>query len=207
MGQLRQARDVTMRAAFSAILLILAQSAASAQAPAFGPWRLGMTAQEVEAVEQFGPYSEVAATGGLETPKGSFMGEPANVSFVFDDAGRLYLIQVWAYEGEDGAKAEKAFYRVYGFLRDRYGALHSDGEPWPDGLSAEGFSGRIPDSFRDRSQEMSMEEMQERGSVQAQVLKLHLHPQAPQAGAEVFGSLIRSPQLGLYWVFLYVRSR
>ncbi len=165
-----------------------------------------MSPQEVKAVEQHGPYSAVASTGGLETPNGEFMGVPTNVSFVFSEAGRLDHIQVWAYQGQDPAAAESAFRRVYEFLLAHHGAVHSDGEPWPSDLSTEQFAERIPAAFTDRSEEISMQELQTRGSVQAQVLKLHLHPQAAVAGVDVYGSLIRSPQLGLYWVFLYVRS-
>ncbi len=37
------------------------------------------------------------------------------------------------------------------------------------------------------------------------MLKLHLHPQQPIEGAEVYGSLIYAPKLPGYWVFLYYK--
>ena len=38
-----------------------------------------------------------------------------------------------------------------------------------------------------------------------EVSKLHLHPQKPIRGADIYGSLLHSPKLGTYWVFLYYK--
>lgn len=47
----------------------------------YGPWGLGMSKEEVKGVSEFGPYSEVPSTGGVETKNGLFAERKANISF------------------------------------------------------------------------------------------------------------------------------
>ena len=44
-------------------------------------------------------------------------------------------------------------------------------------------------------------ELQEKGSIQAQLCKFHLHPQEPPAGAEVYAGLLHGPQVDSNGVF------
>ncbi|MEO8127860.1 MAG: hypothetical protein ABI822_12250 [Bryobacteraceae bacterium] len=60
---------------------------------ALGPWKLGMTRDEVKAVKDNGPYKPVRLTGGIETANGIFDGERRNVAFVFGENGTVNKIQ------------------------------------------------------------------------------------------------------------------
>jgi hypothetical protein len=186
--------------------LLLASIAAAQGVDGYGPWRFGMSKAEVQAVEKFGPYTPVGATDGLETGNGPFMGETRNVSFIFG-LGGLSQIQIWVYEGQSYDDAVKAFYRAYHHLVENFGPVHQDGNPWPADLTAEAFAERIPQEYRQASSmpEAFADELKAKGAARLDVSKLHLHPQKPVSGAEVYGSLLHSRQLGTYWVFLYYK--
>jgi hypothetical protein len=171
----------------------------------YGPWKLGMTRDQVTAATAEGPYSPVAATGGLETRNGKFQGHPITASFVFD-AGGLKHIQLWAYEGQDFTKALSAFHEAYTYLSEHFGSLEADGAPVPAGLSRDDLGSLIPGAFKTGTAQSQLSQLPQRGSIQAQALKYHLHPQSPPIGAQVYASLIHSPQLGMYWVFVYFKS-
>jgi hypothetical protein len=104
--------------------LVLASQFAFAQENyPIGPWRLGDTRAQVVSHAEFGPYTAVAVTGGVETTKAKFLGQPANVSFVFDASNRLDYIQVFVYEGASATKATEAALRVHDhFVKDLGGA-------------------------------------------------------------------------------------
>jgi hypothetical protein len=85
-----------------------------------GPWRLGMTREQVAAFADYGPYAPVAVTGGLETANGPFPAKRTNTSFVFDDAGLQY-VQVWRYEGKDAQAAQAAVLDLYRLFAARFG--------------------------------------------------------------------------------------
>lgn len=178
---------------------------AAASARELGPWRLGMTREEVRSVSEYGPYREVGSTGGLETAHGELLGETVNVSFVFGESG-CRLIQVWAYEGTDEEEAVRGFFRVYDYLVDRFGEVRGDGGPWPADLALEQLRERIPAPFFDHSEELSIEEIRARGKIEMEAHKLHIHPRVEPEGARIYGSLIKNPRLEHYWVFLYVRA-
>jgi ketosteroid isomerase-like protein len=81
-----------------------------------GPYRFGMTREEVTRVRDCDPYSPVAITGGLECPHYRFDDREMNISFLF--AGpRLHRIQLWYYEGESSVEAREAIAGVLGFLQ------------------------------------------------------------------------------------------
>lgn len=183
-----------------------ASVAAAQEVDGYGPWRFGMSKADVQAVEKFGPYTPVASTDGLETKNGPFMGESRNVSFVFG-LGGLSQIQIWLYEGHSYDEAVKEFYRAYKHLVENFGPVHQDGNPWPADLTAEAFAERIPQEYRraSSSPEGFVDELKTKGSAQVDVSKLHLHPQKPVRGAEVYGSFLHSQKLGTYWVFLYYK--
>jgi hypothetical protein len=167
----------------------------------YGAWRFGMTPAEVSSVQESAPYLPVKMTGGLETANGRFLGEKTNVSFIFGARG-LRRIQIWVYEGHDFGAAVKAFYATFKHLAD-FGALRLGDDASPAGLTLEAFQQRIPASFSDQSRNVTMDQLQAKGSLQAQFEKLRLCPERPPAGGTVSSSFIHSPQLGVYYVFLY----
>ena len=63
-----------------------------------------MSREEVSRVSDCKPYANVSSTGGLECPYYTFEGRSMNVSFLFN-AGGLYRIQLWFYEGESESAA------------------------------------------------------------------------------------------------------
>ena len=193
-----------------AVLLLLCGSirplAAAPRVEGYGPWRFGMKPEEVQAVEAHGPYAPVHSTGGLETKNGPFQGETRNVSFVFDAAG-LSHIQVWAYQGNDFDQAVKELHAVYRHLTETFGPVCNDQGPWPADLTLDAFQSRIPPEYRQGAAAPGTfgETLQSQGSVQLQMLKLHLRPVQPVEAANVYGSLIYAPKLPGYWVFLYYK--
>lgn len=184
----------------------IAPLSAAPRVEGYGPWRFGMKPGEVQAVEAHGPYTPVHSTGGLETKNGPFQGETRNVSFVFGLTG-LSHIQIWAYQGNDFEQAVKELHGVYRHLVDTFGPVHRDGEPWPADLALDAFKSRIPPEFGKGGSSPStfVEKLQTQGSAQVDMLKLHLHPQQPVEGAQVYGSLIYAPKLTGYWVFVYYK--
>jgi hypothetical protein len=91
-----------------------------------GPWRLGMSREQVRSFAEYGPYEPVAVTGGLETHNALLSGERKNVSFVFDDQGVAY-IQVWEYEGSDYESAKRAVLEVFDSFVASYGGAEIPG--------------------------------------------------------------------------------
>lgn len=186
------------------VAVLLAGAASAAEVSGFERWRLGMTREEVLAISSAGPYSPVAATGGLETANARFAGRRVTASFVFGTAG-LRHVQVWVYEGEVYRDALQAFHEAYSYLSESFGLLRSDAGQLPAGLTLQGLDRLVPAEFRTGTSRSEVEELQVTRSIQAQILKLHLHPRQPPVGAEVYASLIHSPQIGAYWVFVHFK--
>jgi hypothetical protein len=111
------------RLALLSLFFCLSASAAEFEV---GPWRLGMSREEVQSFQEYGPYQIVVVTGGLETHNAVLDGRQKNVSFVFDDDGLAY-IQVWEYEGSDYESAKTAVLEVFEFFLDRYGGAEIPG--------------------------------------------------------------------------------
>lgn len=170
----------------------------------YGPWKFGMSRDAVRAVERFGPYSAVRATGGLETYGGEFRGEPTQISFVFGADG-LRQIQIWAYTGDDAERARLAFHGALDFLRAELGSLRAEGRPVPADLDPEQLWAWLPDPFRAEGTSVDVDTMEPGDSLQAQVQQFHVRPQEPPEGADIYCSLHYSPQLGLYWVFVHYK--
>ncbi|MEM7246633.1 MAG: hypothetical protein AAF533_14885 [Acidobacteriota bacterium] len=91
----------------------------------YGPWKLGMSREQVEAVTAHAPYAPVQLTGGLETSSGRFRDEQAKVSFVFDENDCVALIQVWVHVGDLLEPALDAAWRAASHLRSEHGHLVS----------------------------------------------------------------------------------
>ena len=103
-------------------LLIVTPWLASANEVGYGPWKFGMTKEEVAAIEKFGPYEDIKSTGGLETFNAEFDGDRMNISFVFEKNG-LSKIQIWIYEGKDPEEALAGWLRVSKFLMENFGEV------------------------------------------------------------------------------------
>lgn len=177
---------------FPAIIL-LAQlatpSPAAAPAVGYGPWRLGMSREQVAAIAEGAPYLRVSSTGGIETRNGSFAGRKTTISFVFGERG-LRIIQVWAYEGMNTTEALAAFHRVYQHLEKTRGSVQVPGIFLPAHADADVFAGQVQNALASIPPD--------------QPAKIQISPAAKSANVLVFSSLIRHPQLG-YYVFLYYR--
>lgn len=93
-----------------------------------GPYRFGMTLDEVSRVRDCEPYARVAITGGLECPHYRFDGREMNISFLFA-AERLRRIQLWFYEGETTDEAREAVARLLTFLQRTTGGATITGRP------------------------------------------------------------------------------
>ena len=178
----------TLLIVFAAFALHTAHAAAADVAVVgYGPWHIGMTKSAVAAVESFGPYKEVRSTGGLETANGTFLGEKANVSFVFGDAG-LRKIQIWAYEGKDLEAALDGWKRAFEFTEQSFGEVEAPSL----GLSGKITSSRIVMALREKLAT----------SPSTDAVKVQLAPKQMPNGLSVFASFFRHPQYG-YFVFLY----
>jgi hypothetical protein len=157
----------------------------------YGPWHLGMSKDEVKAASEFGPYSSVASTGGLETRNGLFADRKTTISFVFGDRG-LRIIQIWAYEGRDLDEAVAAFYRVYHHLEESRGRVAIPGLNVPEHADSTTFTGIVRKAL---------------AAVPAdRAVKVQIIPLDRLSDVNIFSSLMTQPQLGYYYVFLYYRA-
>jgi hypothetical protein len=186
----RLRRSCLVAAAVALALFAPSGGAVAKDCRGYGPWRLGMSKASVRAFAEFGPYKEVASTGGLETPNGVFEGRRTNISFVFG-AGGLKLIQIWAYEGQSVDTAVDAWYRVRQYLSRLYGTVEVPLLNPAADTGREEFATAVT-SWLD-------------GQPQAGLVRLQMAPVAMPRGVSVFSSLFRHPQHG-YFVFLYYRE-
>lgn len=92
-------------------------------ADGFGPWKFGMSADQIQALSAYGPY-KFFSNGDLETYKGDFGGKKENVQFFLKD-GRLWRIGVYTYEGTDLGAATQAWIHTYATLQSQYGSLET----------------------------------------------------------------------------------
>ena len=88
---------------------------------AFGPWALGMSRDEIRALVEAGPYTDVPETGGFETRNARAFGAAnANVSFVFGESGLNYMM-LFHYEGKDYKAAKAALLALFDEFQANYG--------------------------------------------------------------------------------------
>ncbi len=194
-------------------LLLIAATLSSASTPVsaqkqvtgFGPWRLGTDRTEVTAVKTHGPYKDVQSTGGVETANGVFEEQPANISFVFGPEG-LSLIQVWAYSGQDREVAFATFHRAYRYLVREFDAVSLHEAGLSSELTQDELVALLPVELKTEVKADGIERMMEQGQIRPSTVKVHLHPVSPLPGAEVYSSLIRVPEMGFFYVFVYFRA-
>jgi hypothetical protein len=193
---------------WSCLLLVPILIPALAQAEevqGYGPWKFGMQPAEVEAVAQYAPYSKVASTGGLETMNGDFGGQKTPISFVFRPAG-LYQIQIWVYSGPSYEEALAALHRAYVHLVGAFGPAGSTGGPLESNLDVKQLGEKIGPEFANPKESL-LPRLHAGGSVQVHTITYRIAPLAlPTKERDVHADLIRSPELGMYYVFLYYRA-
>ena len=152
----------------------------------FGPFRFGMSRDDVKKFKEFEPFLDVRVTGGIETPNGKWNGERKNISFVFDDSG-LAMIQIWAYEGRDEKSAVKEFVKVLKYFKAHCGDVESPVITEVNTISPGEFEKKVYSIL---------------GSDKYVNVKIQIRPVLQGEGTEVFCSFFRHHQHG-YFVFIY----
>jgi hypothetical protein len=104
-------------------LLLLALATFYAQAQDVGPWKFGMSADEIRAFTQFGPYKSFS-NGDLETYAGVFAGAKRNFQFYLRD-DKLRRIAIRTYEGYDLDLATAAWRDTYAALSAQFGTVET----------------------------------------------------------------------------------
>jgi len=171
----------------------------------YGPWKLGMKPAEVEAVAQYGPYTKIqSAAGGLETLNGEFAGQKAHIAFQFRPAG-LYQIQIRLYQGESYDDALAALHRTYLYLCTTFGPLNDIDGPLAANLDPAQLSKKIGPEFSS-AKESLLPRLHAGGTVQVHTITYNIVPATLPDGRDVHAELVRSPELGRYYVFLYFRA-
>lgn len=103
--------------------LVVAPSVAIAGG--FGAWAFGMTAAQIRAVTNHGPYNAFT-NGDLETYNATLCGQKQNVQFYLKN-GALRRIVVVTYEGTSSEAAAKRWAWTYECLNKLYGTLETPG--------------------------------------------------------------------------------
>jgi hypothetical protein len=165
-----------------------------------GPWRLGMSREEVQSFAEHGPYKDVAVTGGLETFNAHVLGGRKNVSFVFDDAGLEY-IQLWGYEGADYKSAKAAVLELFDlFVKDYGGAevpgVNVSGQASLDRASMEVLLDRILGTAKD----LGKKEAKERTVM---LLFFDMKPKRQPEGSRLHSQWGYHSKFDTFYVFLY----
>ncbi len=153
----------------------------------YGPWQFGMSLEEVMAVEAHAPYEPVRASmGGVETFSGELGDGVASVSFVFNSADQLFLIRVWFDLGDSYQDTLTAFHSSYVHVTEGFGSARFDnGYPLEAGMSAEEFTGLVPDRFAPTGEEFEMGADDAPKDFQMDIRQLRVEPLAQPAGVRV----------------------
>ncbi len=106
---------------FLLALLLVTGTAVAEEDVGIGPWRLGMTKDQVVAFAEVGPYKDAGDT--VETEGAMFAGRKAAATFTFGDAA-LRAIEVRTYEGKDWRKAQEAALAVFDHFATAFGGAN-----------------------------------------------------------------------------------
>ncbi len=87
-----------------------------------GPWRLGMSKEQIVAFAEQGPYAD-AANGGVETSATKFKGRKTSTSLAFTDA-KLSSVVVRLYAGDSWGPARDAVLDVFDQFAKSYGGAN-----------------------------------------------------------------------------------
>lgn len=183
------------------LLALISCSSTFAEPFALGPWRLGMSEEEVRAFSEYGPYTRVSATGGLETQNATFNEQKKGVSFVFDDSGLRY-IQLWNYEGSDYESAKRAVLELFDLFSEQYGGAEVVGVT-ADGQSAlsrgamEAVLARVLGTAKELGQKAAEEENA------ALILFFDMKPMQQPDGSRLHSQWGYNSRHDTFYVFLY----
>jgi hypothetical protein len=109
-----------MKLAFIAALVV---APSVAIAGGFGPWVFGMTAAQIRAVTEHGPY-DAFTNGDLETYNATLCGQKQNVQFYLKN-GVLWRVVVVTYEGTSSAEAARRWAWTCECLGKLYGTIET----------------------------------------------------------------------------------
>ena len=201
-------RSIPLLVSLCVLLPVVAHAEGAEGAKAvdgYGPWTLGMKPAEVEAAAQYGPYTKIqSAAGGLETLNGDFGGQKEHIAFQFRPAG-LYQIQIRLYQGEQYEDALAALHRAYVYLGAAFGPLNGIDGPLAADLDPAQLSKKIGPEFSS-AKESLLPRLHAGGTVQVHTITYNIVPATLPAGRDMHAEMVRSPELGRYYVFLYVRA-
>ncbi|MEO8316357.1 MAG: hypothetical protein ABI645_16365 [Pseudomonadota bacterium] len=113
---------LTRKPAFLWALLLATVPAFAAEDPGLGPWRLGMSKEQVVSFVEQGPYAD-AVSGAAETASAPFAGHKVKATFMFGAAG-VATIRFHNYEGSDWQAAHTAALEVFDLFKATYGGAN-----------------------------------------------------------------------------------
>ncbi|MGI0154444.1 hypothetical protein ACQ661_12400 [Pseudidiomarina sp. WS423] len=163
------------------------------------PWQLGVSRDSVVSFSEYGPYKHVNVTGGLETSNGKFLGEKANISFVFS-SDNLDFIQVWAYEGEDYNAAKERWLKIYHYFDSNFGGVEI-----PNVTAEEGFDEAAVAVVSDRVIGMAPEltkKFEKDGATGTFILDML--PVKQPKNVTLTGKLVYSGQHDTFYTFVFI---
>lgn len=166
---------------FLGVLVTFSAAAASG----LGPWKFGMSKDEVKAISQFGPYKSFR-NGDLEIQAYEFDRRQRNVQFYFDERG-LNRIEINYYEDREPAQATAAFRDVCEYYRREYGQVEA--------------------RFIEHSQETDCTKIAEAATAQVDKTgKAQIAPRGPSGDLRTFSSYRINNVMGIkfYSVVLYL---
>ena len=183
------------------VALLIPWSGATAAPYETGPWRLGMTRAQVASFAEYGPYENVAATGGLEVRNAQLNGRKSGVSFVFEN-DRLDFIQIWKYEGKDFREAKQAVLDVFDEMTEKFGGasvLHLDIKG-PQGHDRDALSFFL-DKTLSTAPALSDKWQKEKGVVAT--FRFDLVPASQPEGTRLHARFMYAGRFHVFYVFLF----
>src|SRR5262245_2809192 len=165
----------------AALLVALVSQASAADKVGYGPWRFGMTRDEVRSSQAHGPYYTFR-NNDHGTQGGDFEGYRVPISFGFRD-DRLWKILILLYQDGDYESAVAALERAFRHIERTFGATE---------VPALGLG---PRSLSDAINMASSLREAPTGKVQIGAVPM------PKE-VVVYSSLFKQAD-GQYWVFLY----
>jgi hypothetical protein len=191
-----------LRIVLFCVLLSLVGVSSAAIAPYnIGPWRLGMSREEVTSFAENGPYEKVAVTGGYETRNAAIAENKTAVSFVFRN-DKLDFIQVWRYEGKSFEEAKNAILKLFDEMTGQFGGATI---PHIDVKGPHGFDHRAMKAVLERTlgtaPDLSEKWEKENGTVGT--FMFDLVPQSQPEGSRLQGQFGYSGRYHTYYVFLF----
>jgi hypothetical protein len=112
----------TRKPAFLWALLLAAIPAFADEDLGLGPWRLGMTTEQVTSFAEQGPYTDAGA-GVLETAAAPFAKKKVKATFTFGAAG-LASVRFQLASGSEWRDAEKAIMEVFDEFKAKHGGAN-----------------------------------------------------------------------------------